>query len=119
MNRGKLLQIFDNLLINSEYWLEQDQRLGRVDDGVVTITIDAPTVTIKDNGRGIDRQVESSLFQPFVTRKPRGEGRGLGLFILRQLLEAEGCEIDLGAVRNKGGRLYEFVVDFTGAQVDE
>lgn len=114
MNRGKILQVFDNLLLNSEYWLLEDVRIGRIDAGVVRIRIDSPNVTVEDNGRGVDPQLENSLFDAFATRKPRGSGRGLGLFIVRQLLGAEGCDIELLTHRNKQRRRYVFELDLSG-----
>ena len=69
MNRGKLIQIFDNLLLNSEYWLREDLRTKRSEGGQITIEISKPLVRIWDNGRGIDPAVEASLFQPFITAK--------------------------------------------------
>ncbi|MDZ4786668.1 MAG: hypothetical protein SGJ02_11400 [bacterium] len=38
-------------------------------------------------------------------------GRGLGLFIVRELLELEGCKITLLADRNSQERLYRFAVE--------
>jgi signal transduction histidine kinase len=115
MNRGKFMQICDNLFLNSEYWLKEEIRLERIDRGRVDVRVDEYWVEVKDNGRGIDKQVENSLFEPFVTRKPKGIGRGLGLFITRQLLAAEGCDIDLSPERNRSGRKYIFEVDLSGA----
>lgn len=118
MNRGKLLQVFDNLLLNSEYWVLEHARLGRIESGLITVRIDAPFVYVSDNGPGVDSQIESSLFEPFSTKKPRGHGRGLGLFIVRQLLNSEGCDIGLSSARNKRGRRYVFEVDMVGVVTD-
>lgn len=115
INRGKLVQVIDNLVLNSEYWLREDLRTGRIAKGVITIEGVKPYLRISDNGRGVDPSVEASLFEPFVTTKGRGEGRGLGLFVVRQLLDAEGCFIDILPRRNSNGRLYIFQLDFTGA----
>jgi signal transduction histidine kinase len=115
MNRGKFIQVMDNLLLNSEYWLKEEKRLGRIDSGEVTISVDEDRIEVRDNGRGIDRDVENSLFEPFVSRKPKGLGRGLGLFITRQLLAAEGCDVDLSPERNKAGSKFIFELDFSAA----
>lgn len=114
MNRGKLNQIMDNLLLNSEYWLREDLRLKFLARGIITIEISKPFVRISDNGRGIEPSVEKSLFEPFVTTKGQGRGRGLGLFIVQQLLESENCTISLLPNRNKRNRLYIFEINFTG-----
>lgn len=115
MNRGRLTQVFDNLCLNSEYWLKQELVAKRINGGIITVTLEEPFLRIADNGRGVDRTVEASLFEPFVTAKPRGEGRGLGLFITSQLLEGEGCRIGLAPTRNIHKRLYIFEIDMSGA----
>lgn len=112
VNRGKLTQIFDNLILNSEYWLKEDIRLHKLEEGKVLIELRAPHVWLSDNGRGIDASVENSLFEPFVTLKE--SGRGLGLFVVREFLESEGCDIELFPERNADGRLYAFQLDLSG-----
>lgn len=118
VNRGKLTQVFDNLILNSEYWLLQDHRVGAQQNPVISIVVNAPTVTIGDNGRGIDRSVEATLFEPFISLKRRGEGRGLGLYVVTQLLDSEACTIELGSERNLNGRLFQFRVHLGGMRVE-
>ncbi len=115
MNRGKLTQVFDNLLLNSEYWLREEIRGGSLKEGTVTLEAVRPFVRVWDNGRGVAKTIEHRLFNPFVTAKKAGEGRGLGLFITRQLLESDGCAISVTPARNRRGNLYVFEIDFTGA----
>jgi signal transduction histidine kinase len=118
VNRGKLTQVLDNLLLNSEYWLLQDHRLGIQTSPAVSIVVDDPRLTVSDNGRGIDRSVEATLFEPFVSFKKRGDGRGLGLYVVTQLLDSEGCGIELVRDRNSSGRLYKFQMNLGGMRVD-
>jgi len=115
MNRGKLTQVLDNFVLNSEYWLREDIRQGRQADGEIHIEIERPFLRVSDNGRGIDPSVEAMLFEPFVTAKARGEGRGLGLFIVKQLLNADGCHVGVLPQRNRSRRLYVFQIDLRGA----
>lgn len=115
MNAGKLTQIFDNLFLNSEYWLLEDIRAGRLKSGVVTCDVDAPKVRVADNGRGIDPSIDSVLFDPFVTMKPKNQGRGLGLFVVHELLDSEDCKISVTPRRNSYGRHSQFELDFSGA----
>lgn len=115
INKGKLTQVFDNLVLNSEYWLGEALRAGEVKKGEITLLVDAPVVRVMDNGRGVEESVEESLFEPFVTTKRSGEGRGLGLFVVRQLLDSESCGILLLPERNARGRRYIFEVDLSGA----
>jgi C4-dicarboxylate-specific signal transduction histidine kinase len=58
--------------------------------------------------------VENTLFEPFVSTKAAGKGRGLGLFIVKQLLDSEDCFIELLSDRNARKRLYKFRIDLKG-----
>ena len=80
--------------------------------------VDQPTVSVWDNGPGVKESLEETLFEPFVTDKPRGYGSGLGLFIVSQLLRRESCGIALLSNRNDGGRRYKFSLDFSGATAE-
>jgi C4-dicarboxylate-specific signal transduction histidine kinase len=115
MNKGKLTQIFDNLLLNAEYWLQEALRAGTIKKAEVSLVIDSPVVRVFDNGKGVDPAVEETLFEPFVTRKRSGEGRGLGLFVVQQLLDSESCTVLLLPERNTRERRYLFEIDFSGA----
>ena len=116
MNRGKLTQIVDNILLNAEYWLSEDLRKQAISEASIIVRAKAPMVEIYDTGRGVSPSVEHHLFEPFVTTKPGG--RGLGLFIARQLLDSSGCVISLLPDRNEFNRRYIFRIDFTGALHD-
>jgi C4-dicarboxylate-specific signal transduction histidine kinase len=112
INRGKLTQIFDNLILNSQYWLRESIRRGKKPPGTINIELNAPIVRFSDTGRGIDPSVAGRMFEPFVTT--REGGRGLGLFIIRELLESEGGAIRLTRSRNSAGRQFEFELDLSG-----
>ena len=115
MNQGKLTQIFDNLVLNAQYWLREAIRASSIKNGEITVVVDGSVVRVMDNGRGVEESVEDSLFEPFVTTKPSGEGRGLGLFVARQLLDSESCAIVLLPDRNARGRRHVFEIDLSGA----
>jgi signal transduction histidine kinase len=115
MNRGKLTQVIDNLVLNSEYWIKEDIAQGRLDSGSIDVDISRPFVRLSDDGSGVDPSVEYALFEPFVSAKEKGQGRGLGLFIVKQLLDSEGCRIDLLPERNRRRRLFKFQIDLRGA----
>ena len=115
VNRGKLTQIIDNLVLNSEYWLKEDLAQKRISAGCVTFEVDRPFVRVWDNGRGIDPSVEHALFEPFISAKAHGQGRGLGLFIIKQLLDSEGCSVGVIPEKNRYHRFFKFQIDLRGA----
>ncbi len=116
INEGRFIQVMDNLINNSIYWLRQQP----VSSGepTVTITIKRPWLFVSDNGMGVAPAIEESLFDPFVTMKPKGQGRGLGLFIVRQLLDAVGCSIVLDEKRNEDGRRYIFAMNLSNIEAE-
>lgn len=113
INRGKLVQIIDNIVNNSEYWLIERKKNEPNFNPSITIKIESPWIYISDNGYGISPAVENQIFEPFVTTKPKGEGRGLGLFIIQQLLDSSGCIIALEPTRNEHKRKYIFAINLS------
>ena len=54
---------------------------------------DSLVLTLTDNGKGIPEAVKEHVFMPFFTTKPRGEGTGLGLSVVRDMVTEAGGEI--------------------------
>jgi signal transduction histidine kinase len=59
--------------------------------GTLTIEItqqdNQVAVSITDSGEGIAAEIKDRIFEPFFTSKPAGEGSGLGLDIVKQIVE--------------------------------
>jgi signal transduction histidine kinase len=113
MNKGKLIQILDNLVLNSEYWVKASIR-KQGGNGWVRLRVQRPNIVVEDSGEGVEPAFEETLFDPFITAKPKGEGRGLGLFIATQLLELDSCRLSLLPDRNTKGRRFKIAIDLTG-----
>lgn len=62
------------------------------------------TITVRDNGPGIDEDHLEQLFDPFFTTKEPGKGTGLGLAVCAQLIEGMGGRIDGGNHPDGGAR---------------
>jgi len=117
INEGKFMQVIDNLIRNSEYWVAREMQLKSIGKGEIRVTVDTPVVRVQDNGPGVPLPVEESLFEPFVTTKPSNIGRGLGLFVVSQLLNSEGATAELGEHRNESGKCDTFEVDLRALMV--
>lgn len=117
MNKGRLIQIIDNIINNSLYWIKDRKFQEPSYIPIITIVIEKPWIYIFDNGYGVASSVEDSLFEPFVTTKPRGKGRGLGLFIISQLLDAVGCSIMLEHQRNEYNKRYIFAINLSNVLI--
>jgi len=112
MNEGKLTQVLDNLIINSGYWVREGMRRSGAREGSIVLRVEAPFLSVTDSGPGVAPSIEEMIFEPFVTAKGRGQGRGLGLFVVRQLLDAEGAEITLDPPESPGDHRRTFRITF-------
>jgi two-component system sensor histidine kinase PilS (NtrC family) len=61
-------------------------------------------VTVADNGPGINKEQLSKIFEPFYTT--RKEGSGLGLYIARQLCEANQAELTVDSEIGQGAQFH-------------
>jgi len=88
---GELNQIWSNLL---------DNALDAVNEGgsvelAANRENDTVVVRVIDNGPGIPEEIRGRIFDPFFTTKPVGKGTGLGLDIVRRLVQRNNGEIEL------------------------
>ncbi len=95
-------QVLMNLLINAADALEG------VNDRKPTIRVATSAadneilITVRDNGHGMTQTVLSQVFKESFTTKPPGKGRGLGLFLCKNLIEEDGGRIDLESTPDAG-----------------
>ncbi len=118
VNRPRMLQVLENLVNNSLYWLRRAEHSGQLQgEKAISIEILPTGYTVYDSGAGVEPLFEDSLFEIFVTAKPdRDTGQGLGLFISKQLLAVDTRDISLDYKRNVLGRRYRFDVNLTAVQ---
>ncbi|HUR52347.1 MAG TPA: ATP-binding protein [Mycobacteriales bacterium] len=89
--------------------------------GTVTITIgpvaDGAEVLVEDEGEGIPPDTASRVFTRFW-RGNRARGTGLGLYIVKGLVEAHGGTVEVGRA-DSGGARFRFVLPAGAAPYDE
>ena len=87
---GVVMQVLINLFDNAAYWLESVDSANRK----ICVTVDGNNgeLIFSDSGPGIEAEDLPYIFEPFYSGKGQ-EGRGLGLYIARQLLERHGYGI--------------------------
>ncbi len=105
-----------NLINNAFYAVSEKKKL--VSDPTYNPEVTVSTrkeeekviITVKDNGKGIPKNVVDKIFQPFFTTKPAGEGTGLGLSLAYDII-VNGHGGDLQVKTNEGEGT-EFVIIF-------
>ena len=109
-DEGRLGQVLSNLVANALRYCERGDRIT-LHAGATTSGV---RLTVSDTGRGIPEQDLPFLFDRFWRGKDggHGEGTGLGLAIARQLVQAQGGEIQ---VESRPGQGTTFTIDLPGS----
>jgi len=92
----ELSQVWTNIIYNAVQAMENK--------GIITIKIfgenDYAKVSISDTGCGIPEENLEKIFEPFFTTKKMGEGTGLGLDIVKKIMDKHNgfikCQSELG-----------------------
>jgi nitrogen fixation/metabolism regulation signal transduction histidine kinase len=104
-DRVRIRQILNNLVTNSFEALE-----GKLGGGIEIETQlaedagkPAVSIVVTDNGPGFQRDLIGTVFDPYVTSKPKGTG--LGLAIVKKIVEEHGGRIEADNRRSGGARV--------------
>ncbi len=111
-NFNQLLQVFVNLIQNAMDALEDvvDPELEiRCDKRGLGQGIRAFVVEVHDNGSGIEAAMISKIFEPFISTKDTGDvnrkrGMGLGLSIVKRIIDHHHGEIFVDSKKGAGTR---------------
>jgi len=111
-DQTQLCQVFTNLISNAFEALEgrgevsiaaslqltePDPELGVMSDPPPAIVVD-----VVDNGPGVAAELSDRIYDPFFTTKVKGTGLGLG--IVRKIVDAHDGRIDLSSSKQTGTR---------------
>jgi two-component system sensor histidine kinase PilS (NtrC family) len=100
-DRGHLRQVLWNLCRNA-------LRYGRKLPGSLVLAMSAENglvmLDVQDDGPGISVEHQGKLFEPFFTTAP--DGTGLGLYIAKELCEANGARLEYHADEERAGACF-------------
>jgi nitrogen fixation/metabolism regulation signal transduction histidine kinase len=104
-DRGRIRQILNNLITNSFEALEgrPDARIDIETRAGMDGSTPIATIQVADNGPGFQRELIGTVFDPYVTSKPKGTG--LGLAIVKKIVEEHGGRIEADNRRTGGARV--------------
>jgi len=106
INPHKLQQVLVNLILNARDATQSENMAEAVEKGLITVrgshSDKMVSISIEDNGHGMDEKQQLAIFDPFFTTKEQGRGRGLGLYVCYQLISDCGGQVEVNSVINKG-----------------
>jgi PAS domain S-box-containing protein len=97
-DRRAVRSIFDNLLVNAIEFTPSD---GRIEIGAFEKQ-NFVVFYVKDTGPGIPPERRERIFSRFATDRTDGKGTGLGLALVRRLVEAQGGQVSVESKVGEG-----------------
>ncbi len=91
-------QVWTNIIHNAVQAMKGKGEL----DIIVGLENNNISVSFKDTGVGIPDEIKDKIFMPFFTTKPEGEGTGLGLDIVMQIIKKHNGQISFESEVGKG-----------------
>ena len=91
--------VFVNLVDNAIFWL-RDQEPPRI----IRLDVEDGSMIVADNGPGVPSEDREAIFELGFTRKPGG--RGLGLYVSRDVLDRAGYELTVGEPPDDEGAVF-------------
>jgi len=97
-DRDQLIQVLINLIVNSLHAMPEGGRLR------LSLTREGRHVClgVSDTGHGMPEEICAKVFEPFFTTKDFGKGTGLGLTVVKGIIEDHGGTIEVESVVDKG-----------------
>ena len=102
LDSGRMRQVLNNLIVNALQALQHTENaklLIRTQSGTGK-NEKIVTITLEDNGPGIQNELMDKLFEPYVTSKEKGSG--LGLAIVKKIIDEHGGAIWAKNMKNNG-----------------
>lgn len=101
----ELAQVILNLLQNSKDAIV----LNSIKKPKIEIVVKERILTIRDNAKGIDKDILNKIFEPYFTTKEKHKGTGLGLYMSKMILE-KNINAQIKAINREEG--VEFKITF-------
>ena len=117
--KGMVVQVLENLIANSVYWLDLERKRRAKFEPTITIGLDTSTrIAFGDNGPGISPQYADRVFELFFSLKEKSKRRGMGLYIARECAQFNGGSLELDPEPNHRDRLYRFTYAVTAEALE-
>lgn len=104
VDRVRMVQAMQNLITNSIKFMGE-QESPQIKIGTLQ-NEGAAVFFVKDNGIGIDPEHQGSIFELFNKLDPASEGSGLGLALVKRIIEVHGGQIWVESELGKGATFF-------------
>jgi signal transduction histidine kinase len=116
-DRGQLIQVFTNLLMNAAQAIPPGESPAHRIEVTTRAEDGALRVEIRDTGCGMSPAVRARIFEPFFTTKSREEGTGLGLPLCLDIVRQHRGDIEVQSWEGIGTRVTVILPADTGMAV--
>lgn len=104
--KGMVVQVLENLISNSVYWMdvEKQRKMSFKPELTIAVEDNPPRIRFSDNGPGVSKQYKDRIFDLFFSLKDKSRRRGLGLYIAREAAEhnSGALVLDPDALNDEG-----------------
>ena len=104
-DKSRLIQVLQNLLDNAAKYMG-DQTAPKLEIGMQGEDDGMPIFYVKDNGMGIDPEHHERIFGLFNKLDAKSEGTGVGLALVKRIVEVHGGRIWVKSEAGKGSTFY-------------
>jgi len=105
-DRARMLEVFQNLIDNATRFMG-DQPNPHIEIGLHGKTEEGlPILFVRDNGIGIDPKFNSRIFALFDKLDPQTDGTGIGLALVKRIIESHGGQIWVESELGRGATFY-------------
>ncbi|HMB24666.1 MAG TPA: ATP-binding protein, partial [Anaerolineales bacterium] len=102
----RLFEVLQNLIDNAAKFMG-DQPQPCIEIGQKGTSSDGkPILFIRDNGIGIDPKFQDRIFGLFDKLDPRTDGTGIGLALVKRIIEIHGGRVWVESEPDKGSTFY-------------
>ncbi len=101
-NHNELQQVVINLLTNARDAIVSRSPDRPLIEARTFCTADTVSLSVRDNGTGMDEKTRERVFEPFFTTKDVGKGTGLGLSVTKEIIDRNRGRIEVETALGSG-----------------
>ncbi|GAB6044842.1 hypothetical protein JCM11957_04400 [Caminibacter profundus] len=97
--KNEFMQVILNIISNAKDAIEEKRKKIGNFQGKIKIKTrkdnDKIFIEIEDNGGGIPKEIKERIFEPYFTTKEEGKGTGMGLYMVKEIIERMNGKIEI------------------------